>query len=409
MSKEYPVVDAGDGHLSIDARSHIKRETVEEAMENDCPGDCKPEDHCGEHSQIQNWIDPAMFEAEPIPDGGPKVHLLWMTPDPLGAAAAMNAMYTGAVKRSLADVTHAERREILAEMAKTILATPLEAVSFHFLIEGVTRAFTHQLVRNRNSSFAQESLRFAVVGEKQALPVALPPSLTGSRTKREVRNAIHNAYPGIDPGLINARILDEANAIDKARWAWDEANDAIQDAYQYLVNAQIPAEDARGLLPTNIQTRIHWVVNLRSLKLEAGKRLSTQAQYEWKAVIAAIARAIREYDPYEAMVQSELRLHDFQGAGGWIDEMKDGLAAVRASDAWQYEGISDLFRPICYQTGKCEFMAKIDRSCTIRQRVELNHDSGIPSSEWDKTHDVNGRHIPAIDPAEWLNDPTAAR
>lgn len=362
-------------------------------------------------SEIQNWIDPAMFAAEKMPGGGPKVHLLWMTPDPLGAAAAMNAMYTGKVKRSLADVTHQERREILGEMAKTILATPLEAVSFHFLIEGVTRAFTHQLVRNRNSSFAQESMRFAVVGEEQDIPMAIPPSIAAGRPLREFIRELREEFPAIDPGLARSMALSSANPIDRARWSWDEAASAIQDAYQHLVNSGIPAEDARGLLPTNIQTRIHWVTNLRSLKLEAGKRLSTQAQFEWKAVISGIARAIREYNPFAAQMQS--MGENLTGDDG------DILSWIAASESWQYEGISDLFRPICYQTGKCEFMASIDRSCTIRDRVELNHKIGRPSRDWDKPYEPpNGVHvndvlvadsIPAIHPAEWLNDPTAAR
>jgi flavin-dependent thymidylate synthase len=361
-------------------------------------------------SEIQNWIDPAMFEAEPIPDGGPRVHLLWMTPDPLGAAAAMNAMYTGRVTRSLADVTHGERRKILGEMAKTILATPLEAVSFHFLIEGVTRGFTHQLVRNRNSSYAQESMRFAVVGEKQGIPVAMPPSIAAGRSLRDVMAAIREEFPAIDPGLARNMVIDQATAADKARWAWDEAQVKIEESYQYLVNAGIPAEDARGLLPTNVQTRIHWVMNLRSLKLEAGKRLSTQAQYEWKAVIAGIAKAIREYNPYQQQIDVMGRAGDRVAA--------DVLSFVASHDVWQYEGISDLFRPICYQTGKCEFMASIDRKCTIRDRVEKNHSIGRPSSDWHLPFSMDTGpegemrariDIDAIHPSEWLNDPTAAR
>lgn len=36
----------------------MKRETLEEALENDCPGDCRPEDHCGEHSEIVHQCPP---------------------------------------------------------------------------------------------------------------------------------------------------------------------------------------------------------------------------------------------------------------------------------------------------------------------------------------------------------------
>jgi flavin-dependent thymidylate synthase len=283
----------------------------------------------------------------------------------LGAAAACNAIYDGKVKRSLSDVTRAEREAILPEMAKTILTTPMEAISLHFLIEGVTRGFTHQLVRNRTSGYAQESMRFAVVGEKQALPVALPPSLVGGRPLREDDERVcTTTILGWGTDQARRMAMDLATPIDRARWSWDEAISGIQDAYQHLVNSGIPAEDARGMLPTNIQTRIHWVTNLRSLKMEAGKRLSTQAQFEWKAVIAAIARAIREYNPYAQASNKAENLGD--------GDLAIGLDHLAVSESWQYAAISDLFRPICYQTGKCEFNSSIDRSCTIRDRVEAN-------------------------------------
>jgi flavin-dependent thymidylate synthase len=340
---------------------------------------------------LQKWIDPAMYAAEAMPaKDGPKVHLLWMTPDPLGAAAACNAIYTGKVCRSLADVTRKQREDILGDMQKTILTTPLESVSFHFLIEGVTRAFTHQLVRNRTSGYAQESMRFAVMGaeEEGKIPVALPPSLAGT-TGNEPLGA-------------------EDSPAEYMRNIWDQNQEMMEQTYLHLIGSGMPAEDARGILPTNTLTRIHWVTNLRSLQAEAGKRLSTQAQFEWRAVIAAIARAIREHNPYEYVIGHAAK----QGEPGhqvFLEWMQEG-------DRWQYEAISDLFRPICYKTGKCEFMASADRFCTIRERVEANHAIGRPSSEWHEglqeviDGEETGRFdIEAIHPAEWLADPTAAR
>lgn len=372
----------------------MKRETIEDAMENYCQGDCKPEDHCGEHAAergLQKWIDPAMYAAEAMPAvNGPAVHLLWMTPDPLGAAAACNAIYTGSVKRSLADVTRAEREALLPDMRKTILTTPMEAISLHFLIEGVTRAFTHQLVRNRTSGYAQESMRFAVMGAESNgdIPVGLPPSLAGTLSEED-----WYAKKAVD--------MDVPEGAQRQRLIWDHAKHAIENGYSHLVDSGMPAEDARGLLPTNTLTRIHWVTNLRSLQAEAGKRLSTQAQFEWRAVIAAIARAIREYNPYAQAILQADNLGDAEG-----HMLLEHLAS---GDSWQYEAISDLFRPVCYNTGKCEFMATADRTCTIRNRVEANHAIGRPSSEWHNDYEAEHGRIEGINPAEWLADPTAAR
>jgi thymidylate synthase ThyX len=50
------------------------------------------------------------------------------------------------------------------------LKAPLEAIDFHFMVEGVTRAHTHQEVRQRTAVFAQESMRFAVKDKIVARP-----------------------------------------------------------------------------------------------------------------------------------------------------------------------------------------------------------------------------------------------
>lgn len=341
---------------------------------------------------VQKWADDAMYKAEPLKaSDGPKVYLLWMTPDPLGAIAAMAKMYKGEVVRDLSEVTHAEREEYLAQILKTKLKAPLEAVKLHFMVEGVTRSFTHQMVRQRTAVYAQESLRFAVK-EDMAEGVALPPSLMST----------DDAYK--DHGFQS----DE----ERMRFIWDEAVEETGEAYNKLINMGMPAEDARGLLPHNITTRLNYVTDLRALQDHAGNRLCTQAQFEWRLVFARIAGALRSYNPYESMAKS---CND--------PELAASLRYVGASENWQYQAIADIFKPVCYLTGKCEFKANFDRACSIRERVDANHAIGRPSTEWDKEHDQThppemlGYHsdlhnevvIPAIHTREWLMNPGAAR
>lgn len=318
------------------------------------------------------WADRAMFNAEPIDvEEGPKVYLLWMTPDPLGAIAAACKMYKGEVVRDLNDISAQERLEYLAQVRKTKLQAPFEFVKFHFLIEGVTRAFTHQMVRQRTAVYAQESLRFAVVGdESTGLPVSLPPSLSGTE--------------GRAPG---DRFREGDNAAQKQRGIWDQAVHDTGVAYRDLVDSGIPAEDARGLLPHNITTRLHYSTDLRALLDHAGNRLCTQAQFEWRLVFARIVEAIR-----------------------WASDTNHG-ATNGSSSVYMAGGLADLFNPVCYQTGKCEFKANFDRSCSIRERVDANSAINRPSSEWEKFHHdkTTGLEIGSIKPGEWLLDHTAAR
>lgn len=325
-----------------------------------CPGTVKLEPHedipRAEYStEVARWADTAMFKAEPIDaHEGPRVYLLWMTPDPLGAIAAACKIYKGEVVRDLATVTDEERLDYLAQIQKTKLKAPFEFVKFHFMIEGVTRAFTHQMVRQRTAVYAQESLRFAV---KEDMPVGLPPSLAG---------------------------LSED---DSAVKLWHQAIDDMGESYNHLVEMGMPAEDARGLLPTNILTRLHYSTDLRALLDHAGNRLCTQAQFEWRLVFARIVEAIRE--------MATARLN-----------MADGTSSIYMADE-----LAGLFKPVCYQTGKCEFKANFDRACSIRERVDAFENAGIPSNGWHSDGWVDRERNPldGIKPGEWLLDPSAAR
>lgn len=360
-------------------------------------------------TEVVKWADRAMYQSAGTPDenrapgGGvmPTVRLLNATPDPLGSLAAICGIYTGKVHRSLSEISDDDRRAALNAMLKTELSGPLECIQLHFLVEGVTRAFTHQAVRNRFSFFAQESMRFAVVdGEDWVDRQAYPPSLAASPVPS------HIAVPSYGGGPMkeyepNPDYGPEELAYALQRDAWDDAIIAAQQAYQRLINAGVPAEDARGLMPHSITTRYHWLVSYRTLLSEAGKRLCTQAQFEWRTVMAQVAAALRGY--------GEIQQFEY-----------DSGNTVQCDVAWQWKALADHLRPVCYAAGRCTFMADFDRNCSIRDRVEANAAIGRPSSEWHERKEVYrpvGDHremlltntIEPIHPREWLADPNAAR
>lgn len=300
----------------------------------------------------RKWADEAQYESAPIKSHEPQAYLLWMTPDPLGAIAAMCRMYEGYPTYSLADISGREREHYWEQANRTHLKAPLESVKLHFFIEGVDRAFTHQMVRQRTAVFAQESLRFAVKQELVS-ETPLPPSLV----------------EGSDAAAM-----------------WDETLGKISDTYNYLVNNGIPAEDARGLLPHATPTRLNYVTDLRALQDHAGNRLCTQAQFHWRLVFAKMVQAISEYG-----------LHGLSTGD---------IATDWEPESWQYKLVSEGFRPVCYQQGSCPFDASFDRHCSIRPRVQSLGLLGIPSRDWGNPKEAGEL---AIDPAEWLADPNAAR
>jgi flavin-dependent thymidylate synthase len=299
----------------------------------------------------------------------PKVTVSMVTPDPLGVMAMVNAQYTGRNLTRSGQVTDEERREAWhAATVSKLSETPLEWIQLSINFENVSRAFTHQLVRTRMATYAQESQRFAVKDDIYN-SVKLPPSLAGTIPWGEFEEQCESEG-----------VTWVGNTSQEQQWrgTWETALSSIQSAYRYLVDSGMPAEDARGLLPTNMLTRVHMRVDMKTLLNLAGMRLCTQAQFEWSAVFAELAKALRNIVPEG---------HPWR---------------------WQYEFIADSFRPVCFAEGHCPMKAKSDRYCSIRAQVDRFEAIGVPSSEWERDKAWN-LGIRPIHPAQWLADPTAAR
>jgi flavin-dependent thymidylate synthase len=350
--------------------------------------DCPDAFHGTKSREVVRAADAAQYAREPIPTadrGVIRVRLLNATPDPLGSVAALCEQYKGHVIRSLAEVTDEQRRACLSDMASTVLNGPLEAAQFHFQIEGVTRSITHQMVRSRASFFAQESLRFAVPEGDWADEIPLPPSLASAPEEEQ-------AY------LKESWVTRFPSKLMLMKDVWDDAMINAQTAYERLIEMGMPAEEARGVLPHDMPTRIHWVLDLRTLLTEAGKRTCTQAQFPWRLIFAGMASALRQRG------EGEL--------GGELYRRGD----QQVLDGWQFAEIADRLRPVCYQTGSCGFMAQFDRSCNIRSRVDAFAAAGVPSPQWSTARnadglieDADGAPLQPINDAEWAATPGAAR
>lgn len=358
--------------------------------------------------EVQKWADRAMYLAPPMEAGGPKVTVMSANSDPLGEIAAATMTYEGKFPGSLSEVTDEQRRFYLDDVFKARRFAPLEFVNFHFLIEGVTRTFTHQMVRQRTAVYAQESMRFAV---KETVPVSLPASLANTmpwdawwdKCGSELFPILVHAVNDSQRKMIDEYAANQATPEQLWRREWDNWMADSEASYNVLINAGMPAEDARGGLPNSTLTRIHYHTNLRNLHEHAGMRLCTQAQHEWKVVWVEILKALREY-----------------GRNAQYMQRKDPkLAYIHAvSSQWQFDELAKVFKPICYQTGKCEFMSSADRYCSIRDRVQANHAAGRDSSEWGSdylgTFQDSEPHridlpLPAIYDEEWMNNHAAAR
>lgn len=152
----------------------------------------------------------------------------------------------------------------LEYMANTIPSS-WEFVTYSFLINGVTRAFTHQFVRTRTGSYAQQTMRVLDVDGWEYL--------TGPS------------------------IIENASAEFEYRTAMKD----VDAAYRRLIMQGTKIEDARGILPTNILTNIVAKFDLRTFADTQRKRASTRTQGEYRDVMDAMRSEVLRVHPWASM------------------------------------------------------------------------------------------------------------
>ena len=149
----------------------------------------------------------------------------------------------------------------LAYMANTIPSS-WEFVDYTFLVEGVSRAYTHQQVRTRAASYAQQTMRVLNMGEFDY--IYTDKNLEDTVAKHEI----------------------------------DRCLEMIKDTYSRLIELGQPPEDARGILPTNISTNIICKFNLRTFSDMAKSRTGGRTQSEYQKVINAMIDAVLAVHPW---------------------------------------------------------------------------------------------------------------
>ncbi len=191
------------------------------------------------------------------------VQLLTHTPDPERAcAAAARLCYSAADIDQLLAKSSDEQTSLLNKILKLGHFSVLEHASFTFGIEGISRACSHQLVRHRIASFSQQSQRY--VSSEQGFPAVTPPSIA---EKPELQAAFETFLA--EAGQVYARLLD----------------------------AGIPAEDARFVLPNAAETKLVMTMNARELHHFFQLRCCRRAQWEIRAMAKEMLRLARQAAP----------------------------------------------------------------------------------------------------------------
>lgn len=193
------------------------------------------------------------------------VELLYHTPDPERAiATAARLCYAPVGAAELMETMPEERvKSVLTTIMSSGHFSTLEHASYTFAIDGVSRALTHQLVRHRIASFNQQSQRY--VKFKDGVAVVKPASVTAS---------------------------PETEAV------FDEAIEACVTAYRKLLDAGVPAEDARYLLPNAAESKIVVTMNVRELLHFFSLRCCSRAQWEIREMAHRMLELARPTAPF---------------------------------------------------------------------------------------------------------------
>ena len=148
---------------------------------------------------------------------------------------------------------------ILKKIIKSGHLSVLEHASFTFGIEGVSRALLAQLTRHRIASFSVQSQRY--VKFSKGANFIIPPTISKDK-----------------------------NLLAK----YNEFLKLSQQYYNDFLKADIPAEDARYVLPNASTTKIILTMNARELRHFFALRCCNRAQWEIRDMACKMLKLVKE-------------------------------------------------------------------------------------------------------------------
>lgn len=160
-------------------------------------------------------------------------------------------------------------QKFIQSLIKSGHTSTIEHASASFLIEDVSRALTHELVRHRLFSFSQRSQRYV----KETKPEFITPDILLSFNNSENEN------------------------LAKAKEIFLKAMDNSWNAYNELLKCGLKAEDARFVLPNACCSTIAVSGNFREWRNFLTLRLSKYAQWEIRKLAEIILDKLIEIAP----------------------------------------------------------------------------------------------------------------
>lgn len=221
-----------------------------------------------------------------------KVQLISYTPDALDVLLFTKQTRLEMSEGTLDEVKAWPMEKKLKELAYMLgtIESSWEFVDYTFLISGVSRAFTHQFVRTRTGSYAQQSQRTVDMEGFEYIT-------TGAVRQVDEMGTKHADTWGEKYRLWLGAKIANYHGDNAAKW-YDLTMDAIALGYHEMRKLGVPPQDARGVLPTNVATNIVAKFNLRTMADTGRKRLCTRTQGEYQDVFRAMRAEVLKVHPW---------------------------------------------------------------------------------------------------------------
>jgi len=163
-----------------------------------------------------------------------------------------------------------------------------------FTVKEVSRVTMAQITRHRHLSFDVQSMRYADFSEQE---IVVPATLLSDSQR-------HERYPHIYDENGNHFNRDEGvfemPEDERAHWrnAYASYREQMRDFYQDMVNAGIPKEDARFMLPLGTSVNMTISGNARTFLHLLDMRRKANAQWEIRELSEALLDELFEWAPY---------------------------------------------------------------------------------------------------------------
>lgn len=155
-----------------------------------------------------------------------------------------------------------------------------------FAIENMSRVTMAQITRHRHLTFDIQSMRYV---DFEDPPVATPESLTNPDHVTRADGLVWHDGDDVDTG-----------SMESAHTLYERAIENSVTAYHALLDAGVPAEDARYALPLGTQVNVTMSGNARTMLHVLNLRQRGNAQWEIRNLSEQLVQELEEWIPHTA-------------------------------------------------------------------------------------------------------------